>query len=136
MRDVHALELNWDEVCSIVTEEIEVILGLPVQCKINVVEGSFWDVTFINYRLSLSKLCQLLQATHATPEEWEAALPDEGGVDVGDIGTTLAEKLISRHLKVTWEQHLITEDSLWLIGAVYSEGQESSAGAAGQRSFR
>ena len=45
MRDVHALELSWCEVCSIVTEEIEVILGLRVPCKINVVEGSFWDVT-------------------------------------------------------------------------------------------
>jgi len=119
MRDLsekRAVELSWDKVRSIVAEEIKEILGLQVQCKVNVVEGSFWDVTFISYRLPLPKLCQLLQATQAVQEDWEDALPDEGGVDVGGIGIVLAEKLISRHLKLTWEHHLITADSLWLVG--------------------
>lgn len=111
-----AIELRWNKVCSIVSEVIEEILGIRVQCKINVVEGSLWDVTFIGYRLPLPKLCQLLQATQATPEDWEDALPDEGGIDVGGIGTVLAEKLIGQHLHLTWEHHLITEDSLWLVG--------------------
>ena len=119
MRDVYerpAVELNWDEVRSIVSKEIKKILGLQIQCKVNVVEDSFWDVTFTGYRLPLPKLCQLLQATQATQEDWEDALPDEGCLDVGGIGIVLAEKLISRHLKVTWEHHLITMDSLWLVG--------------------
>ena len=119
MRDAYerlAIELNWDEVRSIVSKEIKKILGLQIQCKVNVVEDSFWDVTFIGYRLPLSKLCQLLQATQATPEDWEDALPDEGGTDVGGIGIVLAEKLIARHLHLTWEHHLITMDSLWLVG--------------------
>ncbi len=119
MRDIsekRAVELSWDRVRSIVSEEIREILGVPVQCRVNVVDGSFWDVTFINCRLPLPKLCQLLQATQATPEDWEDALPDEGGVDVNSIGIVLVEKLISRHLKLTWEHHLITEDSLWLVG--------------------
>lgn len=131
-----AVRLSWDEVRGIVSNEIWDILGLQIQCRINVVEGSFWDVTFIDQRLPLSKLCQLLQMTQATPEDWEDALPDEGGVDVNGIGIVLAEKLISRHLKLTWEHHLITEDSLWLVGVAKSENQEPSAGAAGQRSFR
>ncbi len=119
MRDIpekRAVELSWDKVRSIVLEEIKEILGLQIQCKVNVVEGSFWDVTFIGYRLPLPKLFQLLQATQATPEDWEDALPDEGGVDVNSIGIVLAEKLISRHLKLIWEHHLITVDGLWLIG--------------------
>ena len=119
MRDIsekRAIELNWDKVRSIVSEEIREILGIPVQCRVNVVDGSSWDVAFISYRLPLPKLCQLLQATQATPEDWEDALPDEGGTDVGGLGIMLAEKLISRHLKLTWEHHLITEDSLWLVG--------------------
>ena len=61
MRDIsakRAVELSWDKVRSIVAEEIKEILGLQVQCKVNVVEGSFWDVTFISYRLPLPKLCQ------------------------------------------------------------------------------
>lgn len=118
MRDIpekRAVELSWDKVRSIVAEEIKEILGLQIQCRVNVVDGSFWDVTFINCRLPLPKLCQLLQTTQATPEDWEDALPDEGGVDVSGIGIMLAEKLISRHLKLTWEHHLITEDSLWLV---------------------
>ena len=113
-----AVELNWDKVRSIVAEEIKEILGLQIQCRVNVVDGSFWDVTFINCRLPLPKLCQLLQATQATPEDWEDALPDEGGIDVNSIGIVLAEKLISRHLKLTWEHHLITKDSLWLVGVI------------------
>ena len=119
MRDIsekRAVELSWDKVRSIVAEEIKEILGLQVQCKVNVVEGSFWDVTFIGYRLPLPKLCQLLQETQATPEDWEDALPDEGGTDVSGIGIVLAEKLIARHLHLTWEHHLITADSLWLVG--------------------
>lgn len=123
MRDTDALELSWCEVYSIVTEEVETILGVRIQCRINVVASSFWDVTFINNRLPLPKLCQLLQETQATSEDWEDALPDEGEIDVNGIGIVLAEKLISRHLKLTWEHHLITEDSLWLVGVTKNEDQ-------------
>ena len=136
MRDTDALELSWCEVYSIVTEEVETILGVRIQCRINVVASSFWDVTFINYRLPLPKLCQLLQETQATSEDWEDALPDEGEIDVNGIGIVLAEKLIGRNLKFTWEHHLITEDSLWLIDVTESKNQEAGAGAASQRSFR
>lgn len=119
MKDIsekRAVELRWHDVGSMVSEEIKEVLGLQIQCGVNIVEGSFWDVTFIGCRLPLPKLCQLLQATQATPEDWEDALPDEGGVDVNSIGIVLAEKLISRHLKLAWEHHLITADSLWLVG--------------------
>ena len=119
MRDIsekRAVELRWPEVSGIVAEEIKEVLGLQVQCRVNVVESSFWDVTFTEYRLPLPKLCQLLQATQATQEDWEDALPDEGCLDVGGIGIVLAEKLIARHLHLTWEHHLITADSLWLGG--------------------
>ena len=119
MRDIsekRTVELRWPEVGGIVAEEIKEVLGLQIQCRVNVVESSFWDVTFIEYRLPLPKLCQLLQATQATQEDWEDALPDEGCLDVGGIGIVLAEKLIARHLHLTWEHHLITADSLWLVG--------------------
>lgn len=119
MRDISEkrdVELRRPEVGGIVAEEIKEVLGLQIQCRVNVVESSFWDVTFTEYRLPLPKLCQLLQATQATQEDWEDALPDEGCLDVGGIGIVLAEKLIARHLHLTWEHHLITADSLWLVG--------------------
>jgi len=116
MKNVCTVGLSWDEVCNIVLGEIEKILGIHIQCKVNVVENSFWDVTFIDCRLPLPKLCQLLQATQATLEDWEDALPDEGETDVSGIGTVLAEKLVGRYLSLRWEHHLITEDNLWLVG--------------------
>ncbi len=123
-----AVEVAWDEVCDIISVQIEDILGVHVLCKSNVVEGSLWDVTFIDYRLTLPKLCQLLQAVQATPEDWEDALPDEGGVDFGGIGTVLAEKLVGRCLSLTWEHHLITKDSLWLVGASDSDNPSCHKG--------
>ena len=116
-----AMKLSWNKVSTIISEEIEDILGLHTQCKINRVEDSFWSVFFINYRLPLPKLCQLIHATHPTPEDWEDAMPDDGGVDVNGIGMALAEKLLARHLKLTWEHHLITEDSLWLVGVAMAQ---------------
>lgn len=53
MRDIperRAVRLGWEEVRGIVSDEIEDILGLQIQCRINVVEGSFWDATFIGQR--------------------------------------------------------------------------------------
>ncbi len=108
--------MKWSEVCDIVWKEIKEILGLSIRCKVNVVENSLWDVTFIGYRLPLPKLCQLLQATQATQEDWEDALPDEGDTDVSGIGMVLAEKLVGRHLDLSWEHSLITADSLGLVG--------------------
>ena len=136
MKDKRAVEMSWDEVRGIVLDEINDILGLHIQCRINVAEGSFWDVTFTDYRLPLPKLCQLLQETQATPKDWEDALPDEGEKDVNGIGIVLAEKLIGRHLKLTWKHHLITPDDLWLIDVAEGKDQKSGAGAVSQRRFR
>ena len=111
-----AVKLNWDKVSSIISKEIEDILGFHVQCKPNVVEHYFWSMEFVNYRLPLPKLCQIVQTTQPTPEDWEDAMPDDGGVDVTGIGMALCEKLVAHYLKLDWEHSLITEDSLWLVG--------------------
>ena len=116
MNEKRAVQLGWDEVCDIVSAEVENILGLQISCGVNIVEDMAWAVMFHDYRLPLPKLCQLLHVTQATSEDWMTALPDEGERDVCDIGMDLAEKLIGRHLNLAWEEHLITEDSLWLVG--------------------
>ena len=109
------VELNWNEVCGIVSEKIKDILGLYVQCEAIISDDSHWCVKFIDYRLPLPKLRQLLQAAQSTPEEWEDAMPDEGAIDI-ELGMALSERLIARHLNLTWEHRLITEDSLLLVG--------------------
>ena len=114
--ELRAMKLSWNKVCNIISEEIENIVGLHIQCMTNVVEHYFWSVEFVGYRLPLPKLCQLIQVTQPTPEDWEDAMPDDGGVDVNGIGMVLCEKLLVRHLKLTWEHSLITEGSLWLVG--------------------
>lgn len=118
-----AIELKWNEVANIVSKEIAEILGIHIQCKANVVEHYFWSIEFVGYRLPLPKLCQLVQVTHPTPEDWEDALPDDGGVDVNGIGMVLCEKLLAHHLKLTWEHCLITADSLWLVGVAAAQHQ-------------
>ena len=111
-----AIELRWNEVGSIVSEEIEEVLGIHAQCKVIISEDTCWDIAFVGYRLPIPKLFQLVQALQATPEDLEDTLPGEVGPDINGIGMALAEKLVARHLKLTWEHHLITEDSLWLVG--------------------
>lgn len=118
LTEKRAIELRWHKVSDIISEEIKQILGLCIRCQVNVTEDEFWDAAFINNRLPLPKLCQLLQAVHATPEDWENALPCDGGTDVGDMGMFLAEKLIARHLKIRWEHRLIAANSLWLVGVI------------------
>lgn len=125
LEEKRAIKLRWHEVSGIISEEIKKVLGLHIQCYIKVLEDEFWDVVFIEDRLPLPKLCQLLQAVHATPEAWEDALPDEGGVDIGDMGMVSAEKLIAQYLKISWEHRLITADSLWLVGVTDCKAAES-----------
>lgn len=108
--------MSWKEVCRIAEAEIAEILNIHVPCGISVTETEFWALTFEDCRLSLPKLCQLLQAVQATPGDWEEALPDEGEADVGAIGMAQAEKLIGRHLSLCWKYRVITPDSLWLVG--------------------
>ena len=118
----HALKLSWDEVCRIVSDEIEKIIGIRVSCKASVLEMDFWALEFNDCRISLPNLCQLLQAAQAGPEDWEDALMVERGTSsVRDIGMFLTQKLISRHLKLAWEHALAIGDSLWLIGVTEDE---------------
>ena len=112
-----AVKLSWDEVCRIVSDEIEKILRIRVSCKASVLEMDFWALEFNDCRISLPNLCQLLQAAQAAPEDWEEALMVERGTSsVRDIGMLLTQKLLGRHLKFTWEHALAIGDSLWLIG--------------------
>lgn len=129
-----AVKLSWNEVSSIISKEIEKIVGLHVRCKANVVEHYFWSIEFVDYRLPLPKLCQLVQVTQPTPEDWEDTLPDDGGVDVNGIGMALCEKLVARHLKLTWEHSLITEDSLWLVGVARVTTPEIQQNLSGDKS--
>lgn len=121
MTEKRALELPWPQVCESVSAEIEAILGISMECKASVIEDEFWDVAFQDCRLPIAKLGHLLSAVSATPEDWERTIPDEGK-DVSYTGMVLAERLLSRQLNLTWEHHIITEDSLWLVGV--TEGEE------------
>lgn len=123
MTEKRALKLPWPQVCEYVSAEIEAVLGISIGCKASVIEGEFWDVFFQNCRLPMEKLCQLLFAVNASPEDWERTIPDEGEEVVGYTGMVLGEKLLSRRLNLTWEHLLITEDSLWLVGVSELEVQ-------------
>ena len=110
------IKLAWADVCEIVSTEIKNILGIQISCKAAPIEIDYWDMTLDNYRLPLPKFCLLLQAVHADLEDWEDALPEESSTLISSLGMALSEKLLSKHLGLTWEHSLILEDSLWLVG--------------------
>lgn len=122
MTEKRALKLPWPQVCESISADIEAILGISIECKASVIEDEFWDVALQNCRLPMAKLCQLLFAVSASPEDWERTIPDEGE-DVSCFGMALAEKLLSKRLNLVWEHHLITEDGLWLVGVAEAEAQ-------------
>jgi len=111
-----AFKISWPDVCTIVAQEIEEILGIYMQCKPYKEANYYWNIEFVDKRLTLSNLHQLLQTVQATPEDLEDSLPNKDVVDVPDIGMVLSKKLLSRYLNCTWERTLITTDSLWLVG--------------------
>ena len=127
MTERRAVELSWCEVCGIASAEIEEILGLHIQCRTDVTGTEFGALTFEGCSLPLPKLCLILQAVQATPDDWEDALPVDGETCVGAIGMAQAEKLIGRHLKLSWKHRLITADGLWLVGV--SDFQEAKPGS-------
>lgn len=124
------VRLPWDQVCSIISDLISDVLDVQVSCRVIVNENEAWGVEFVDYRMSLPQLCTLVQMIHPTLDDWEDALPDEGGVDVKDIGMYIAEKLMSNYLHLVWEHHIIASDGLWLVGVndISVENQEVSNG--------
>ena len=46
MNEKRAVQLGWDEVCDIVSAEVENILGLQISCGVNIVEDMAWAVMF------------------------------------------------------------------------------------------
>ncbi len=111
------VKLAWDEVCQMVSEEIITILGVETFCEVDYVEHEYWSLSFTNYRLPLQMLCQLMQEIQAAPDDWEDALPDEATSTVPCLGMALSEKLLARHLQISWEHSFILADGLWLVGA-------------------
>lgn len=129
MTEKRALKLPWTQVCEIVSAEFEAILGISIECKASVIEDEFWDIGFQDYRLPIAKLCQLLSAVNASPEDWAKTIPEEGEY-VGYTGMVLAETLLSKRMSLTWEHHLITEDSLWPVGVTEAEPQSNDLARA------
>ena len=99
-----------------ISQEIEEILGIRLQCKFYREETQYWDIGFVDGRLPLSKLFKLLRIAGVAPDDWIRNFPSEVGTDVPDIGMALSEKLLSRHIQYTWEHSLVTANGLWLVG--------------------
>lgn len=121
MQEMRSIRLSWDEVSRILSAEIERILGVKIECKINVADEEFWDVEFVNQHLPLPEYCHFIHSLAPILDDWADALPDEVRPDIGSMGPYTGEKIIGHHLHITWEHRLIAEDGLWLIGIAESE---------------
>lgn len=107
-------KLTWQEVSKIVAEEVGHILGHPVSYIAQQDDIDYWGGTF-EEPVTLVEICLVLQTIHATREQWESALPDEGGTEIYDIGWDVGEALLRRNTGISWVHHLIMEDGLWLL---------------------
>lgn len=123
MQEMRAIKLPWHELGEIFSEMIADVLGIQIQCKAIAKEGLWWP-EFVDYRMPLPELCRLVQTLHPTVEDWEDALPDEGEADVKTIGMYIAEKLLGKHLDLTWEHSLVTANGLLLVGATDSRSSQ------------
>lgn len=121
MREKRSIKLPWEDVCTIISSEIERVVGIQIQCKANVADNEFWAVEFNDRHLSLPQFCQLMQSMQPTSKDWEYAMMGEIGADIKDMGPFTGEKIIGRHLHITWEHRLITTDALWLVGITENE---------------
>ena len=73
--------------------------------------------------MRISEFYKLLQSIGANRDAWDEALYNKDMVNVGYTGMILAELLLGRGVHVSWEQCLITEDSLWLVGVTEQKGE-------------
>jgi len=110
-------KISWDIVAEKVQEETSNILGKHYKCKATKDDYEYWTVVF-DEKLSIRDLIVLLSFVNASDavREDTMPIPEDPIEDYGCIGMLLAEQLLKKSLGYDWEERLITDDALWLVG--------------------
>ena len=116
MRNIlQTLKLRWDEVGTLTGSVISVVLKRDVTCRAALDDYNYWTVSDTAGRFSHDDLDILLDYVEASREIREITFHGDSDTTVAlDMG--LAQALLKKKLNTSWEQELIKEDGLWLIG--------------------
>lgn len=115
---VKALRLSWEMVARIIEYELFKILGRNMVCRAQMDDDTYWAITFLEERLSISDLYTVFEITKATAEQRAESLPPESErtTSVNCLSMEISELLLSRYLRYRWEQAHLESTSLWLLG--------------------
>ena len=112
---LQTLKLSWEEVGTLIGSVISVVLKREVTCRAALDDYNYWTVSDTAGRFSHDDLDILLDYVEASREIREITFHGDSDTTVAlDMG--LAQALLKKKLNTSWEQELIKEDGLWLIG--------------------
>ena len=113
---LQTLKLSWEEVGTLIGSVISVVLKREVACRAALDDYNYWTVSDTAGRFSHDDLDILLNYVEASREIREITFHGDSDTTVAlDMG--LAQALLKKKLNTSWEQELITEDGLWLVGS-------------------
>ena len=116
MRNIlQTLKLSWGEVGTLTGSVISAVLKREVICRAALDDYNYWTVSDTAGRFSHDDLDILLDYVEASREIREITFHGDSDTAVAlDMG--LSQALLKKKLNTSWEQELITEDGLWLVG--------------------
>lgn len=111
-----AIQLSWREVSYAVAAEMSALLQKKMDCKAFLDDGLYWAVFLQKESLSFEDLLCLIRSVGNQPELIEENIDDNEAIDLSSIGTMLSEALLRKSLGLRWQQTLVSEKHLTLVG--------------------
>ena len=112
---LQTLKLNWEEVGTLTGSVISAALKREVTCRAGFDDYDYWAVSETTGRFSHDDLDMLLDNVEASAEIREIVFLGDSDTTVA-LDMELSQALLRKKLNTSWEQELIKEDGLWLIG--------------------
>ena len=112
---MQTLKLSWEEVGTLVGSVISAALKREVTCRAALDDYDYWAVSETAGRFSHDDLDMLLDYVEASREIREITFHGDSDTTVA-LDMELSQALLRKKLNTSWEQELITDDGLWLVG--------------------
>ena len=112
---LQTIKLSWEEVGTLVGSVISAALKREVICRGGFDDYDYWTVSDTTGRFSHEDLDILLDYVDASTEIRQIVFLGDSDTTVA-LDMELSQALLRKKLNTFWEQELIKEDGLWLIG--------------------
>lgn len=110
-----ALRLDWGYVSQCMGNLLSAILGRQMICSVQVEDDSYWSVDSTNSTFSNTEIMRLIDYVDGDATMIRLNIPLDSNFSRSlDMG--LCRALLQKILKSVWEQELVTETDLWIIG--------------------